>query len=171
MILPSLIIVKNMGRILLFQSPEWSEALKDWKRETHVKCTYNDIQLARNEFPKNWLIDGIQIKILFPFRLKPWHKAKLKRQETSNNSIRTKEQTNDFCFLTILGMETELPFGSPRKQISFFEPIFKEIKRKLIKLRKKYFRVVKERKKKEQTQKKQKKGLFKIKAFFFLKKK
>nr|UMP08029.1 hypothetical chloroplast RF1 [Cannabis sativa] len=168
-ILPSLIIVKNMGRILLFQSPEWSEDLKDWKRETHVKCTYNGIQLAENEFPKNWLIDGIQIKILFPFRLKPWHKAKLKRQETSNNPIKKKEQTNDFSFLTVLGMETELPFGSPRKQISFFEPIFKEIKRKLIKLKKKCFRVVKERK--ERTNSKEtKEGVIQNQSILFFKK-
>nr|QRE83941.1 hypothetical chloroplast RF1 [Humulus lupulus] len=168
-ILPSLIIVKNIGRILLFQSPEWSEDLKDWKRETLVKCTYNGIQLAENEFPKNWLIDGIQIKILFPFRLKPWHKAKLKRQETYNNPMKKKEQTNDFCFLTVLGMETELPFGSPRKQISFFEPIFKEIKRKLIKLKKKCFRVVKERKERTNS-KERKKRVIQNQSIHFFKK-
>lgn len=39
-------------------------------------------------------------------------------------------------------METELPFGSPRKQISFFEPILKELKKKVIKLKKKCFRVL-----------------------------
>nr|QWK47145.1 hypothetical protein RF1 [Aphananthe aspera] len=143
-ILPSLIIVKNIGRILLFQFPEWSEDLKDWKREMHVKCTYNGIQLSEKEFPKNWLIDGIQIKILFPFRLKPWHKDKLKLRETYNDSMKKKEQKNDFCFLTVLGMETEFPFGPPRKQLSFFEPIFKELKKKKkrIKLKKKCFRVL-----------------------------
>jgi hypothetical protein len=36
----------------------------------------------------------------------------------------------DFCFSTVLGMEAELPFGSPQKQLSFFEPIFKEFKQK-----------------------------------------
>nr|YP_009532662.1 hypothetical chloroplast RF19 [Cecropia pachystachya]AYA73058.1 hypothetical chloroplast RF19 [Cecropia pachystachya] len=141
-ILPSLIIVKNIGRILLFQFPEWSEDLKDWQREMHVKCTYNGVQLSEKEFPKNWLIDGIQIKILFPFRLKPWHKSKLKLRETYNYSLKNKEKKNDFFFLTVLGMETELPFGSPRKQRSFFEPILKELKKKLIKLKKKCFRVL-----------------------------
>ncbi|KAK8317338.1 hypothetical protein V6Z12_A13G104300 [Gossypium hirsutum] len=29
------------------------------------------------QFPKNWLTDDIQIKILFPFCLKPWHRFKL----------------------------------------------------------------------------------------------
>uniref|UniRef100_UPI0030DFA659 hypothetical protein RF1 n=1 Tax=Streblus asper TaxID=648879 RepID=UPI0030DFA659 len=146
-ILPSLIIVKNIGRILFFQFPEWSEDLKDWKREVHVNCTYNGVQLAEKEFPKNWLIDGIQIKILFPFRLKPWHKykSKLKLRKLGNNyndPMKKKEQENDFCFLTVWGMETELPFGSPRKQLSFFEPIFKELKKKIIKFQTKCFRIL-----------------------------
>nr|QHN53666.1 hypothetical protein RF1 [Pipturus arborescens] len=142
LILPSLIIVKNMGRILLFQFPEWSEDLRDWKREIHVKCTYNGVQLSEKEFPKNWLRDGIQIKILFPFRLKLWHKSKVKRREAYNYPLKNKEQKNDFFFLTVFGMETELPFGSPRKQLSFFETILKELKKKLIKLKNKCFRVL-----------------------------
>lgn len=36
-------------------------------------------------------------------------------------------------------METELPFGSPRKQLSFFEPIFKELKKKC---KKSFFRII-----------------------------
>ncbi|TXG75342.1 hypothetical protein E1A91_1Z025300v1, partial [Gossypium mustelinum] len=76
-ILPSLIIVKNISRMLLFQFPEWSEDLTYWNREMHVKWTYNGVQLSETEFPKNWLTDGIQIKILFPFCLKPWHRFKL----------------------------------------------------------------------------------------------
>nr|YP_010468567.1 Ycf1 protein [Parietaria mauritanica]UVF31677.1 Ycf1 protein [Parietaria mauritanica] len=141
-ILPSLIILKNIGRIIFFQFPEWSEDLKDWKREMHVKCTYNGVQLSETEFPKNWLSDGIQIKILFPFHLKPWHKSKFNRRETYNYPMKNKEQNHDFFFLTVFGMETELPFGSPRKKLSFFEPILKELKKKLIKLKKKCFRVI-----------------------------
>nr|QUO99635.1 hypothetical protein RF1 [Berchemia flavescens] len=141
-ILPFLIIVKNIVRILVFQFPEWSEDLKDWNREMHVKCTYNGVQLSETEFPKNWLTDGIQIKILFPFRLKPWHKSKL--HEPYNDPVKKKRnrQKNDFCFLTVWGMETEQPFGSPRKQPSFFEPIFKELKKKNKKLKKKFFLVL-----------------------------
>jgi len=75
-ILPSLIIAKNIGRMLLLQFPEWSEDLNEWNKEMHVKCTYNGVQLSETEFPKNWLIDGIQIKMLFPFCLKPWHRSK-----------------------------------------------------------------------------------------------
>lgn len=53
LVLPSLIIAKNVGRILVFQSPEWHEDLEDWSREMHVKCTYNGVQLSETEFPKN----------------------------------------------------------------------------------------------------------------------
>nr|YP_010918365.1 Ycf1 [Crowea saligna]WAJ49821.1 Ycf1 [Crowea saligna] len=147
-ILPSLIIAKNLGRILLFQEPEWSEDFKDWRREIYVKCTYSGVNLSETEFPKNWLTEGIQIKILFPFRLKPWHRSKTKIQ-TSQKDAKGEEET-DFCFLTALGLETEMPFGSPRKRRSFFEPIFKELKKKILKT--KFFivlRVFKEGKRKE----------------------
>nr|QJE37166.1 hypothetical protein RF1 [Salix triandra] len=136
-LLPSLIIAKNIIRMLLFQIPEWSEDLKDWNREMHVKCTYNGVQLSETEFPKNWLTDGIQIKILFPFRLQPWHRSKLKF--LSKDPIKRKRQKHDFCFLTVWGMETELPFGSPRKELSLFEPIFKKLKKKIRKLKKNGF--------------------------------
>nr|QKV45854.1 hypothetical chloroplast RF1 [Saniculiphyllum guangxiense] len=130
-ILPSLIIAKNMGRMLVFKFPEWSEDLKDWKREMHLKCTYNGVQLSETEFPKNWLTDGIQIKILFPFCLKPWHRSKL--ASPYRDLMKKKEKKNDFCFLTVWGMEAELPFGSPRKRPSFFEPILKELGKKVLK--------------------------------------
>nr|QFV17607.1 hypothetical chloroplast RF1 [Thalictrum petaloideum] len=136
-VLPSLIIAKNIGRILLFQVPEWDEDWKGWSSEIHVKCTYNGVQLSQNEFPKNWLIDGIQIKILFPFRLKPWHRYKL--QSHHKDSMKNKGKKYNFCFLTVWGMETELPFGSPRKRPSFFKPIYKEFEKKLIKVQKKCF--------------------------------
>ena len=47
--------------MLLFQRPEWSEDLQEWKREIHIKCTYDGVQLSETEFPRNWLIEGIQI--------------------------------------------------------------------------------------------------------------
>nr|AXP24425.1 hypothetical protein [Tiquilia plicata] len=139
-ILPSLIIAKNIGRMLLFQFPEWSEDLQEWNREMYVKCTYNGVQLSETEFPKNWLTDGIQIKILFPFRLKPWHKPKLR--SSHRDRIKKKQQKDFFCFLTVWGMETELPFGSPRKRSSFFKPIIREFKKKIGKLKKNFFSVL-----------------------------
>nr|QMJ95948.1 Ycf1 [Xanthoceras sorbifolium] len=145
-ILPSLIIAKNIARMLLFQIPEWSEDLKAWNREMHVKCTYNGVQLSEKEFPKNWLTQGIQIKILFPFCLKPWHRSKRKSPH-KDEMKKKKGQENNFCFLTVWGMETELPFGPPRKRPSFFEPIFKELKKKIrkLKIKTKSLRVLKER--------------------------
>nr|YP_010634309.1 hypothetical chloroplast RF1 [Rorippa teres]WBQ43825.1 hypothetical chloroplast RF1 [Rorippa teres] len=148
-ILPLLIIIKNSVRMLLFQFPEWSEDLKDWKREMHVKCTYNGVQLSETEFPKNWLTDGIQIKILFPFYLKPWHKSKFQSSQKARfKKTRDKREKNDFCFLTVWGMETELPFGSAQKKPSFFEPISKELKKRINKFKTKSFlvlRIFKER--------------------------
>nr|AXR87702.1 hypothetical protein RF1 [Paederia scandens]AXR87785.1 hypothetical protein RF1 [Paederia scandens]AXR87869.1 hypothetical protein RF1 [Paederia scandens]AXR87953.1 hypothetical protein RF1 [Paederia scandens] len=133
-VLPSLIIAKNVGRMLLFQFPEWYEDLVDWNREMHVKCTYNGVQLSETEFPKDWLRDGIQIKILFPFRLKPWRKSKVRSYH--RDTMKKKGKKDNFFFLTVWGREAELTFGSPREQPSFFEPILKELKKKIRKVKK-----------------------------------
>nr|AZL92887.1 Ycf1 [Cuscuta japonica] len=130
-ILPSLIIGKNIGRILLFQIPEWSEDLRELNRETYIKCTYNGIPLSEKKFPENWLTEGIQIKILFPFCLKPWHPYK---PLTSHY---------DFCFLTVWGRETEQPFGHPRKTPSFFEPVLQELDKKIVNIKARIFSKVK----------------------------
>nr|YP_009402411.1 hypothetical protein RF1 [Dichrostachys cinerea]APA33052.1 hypothetical protein RF1 [Dichrostachys cinerea] len=145
-LLPLLIITKNLVRILLFQSPEWSEDLKDWNREMYIKCTYNGVQLSETEFPKNWLTEGIQIKVLFPFRLKPWHryKSKLRSPQKEKDPMKKKVKKMDFFFLTVFGMEVELPFSSsPRNRRSFFDPIFKELKKKIKIWKKNYFIVLK----------------------------
>nr|YP_010692282.1 hypothetical chloroplast RF19 [Utricularia adpressa]UWM94367.1 hypothetical chloroplast RF19 [Utricularia adpressa] len=126
---PSLILGKNIVRILLFQRPEWSEDFQEWNREMYVKCTYNGVPLSETEFPKNWLTDGIQIKIIFPFYLKPWHKYKLRSSKKMR--IKNTKEKEDSCFLTIWGMESEFPFGSARKRPYFFKPIFKELEKKL----------------------------------------
>nr|YP_009894076.1 Ycf1.2 [Conringia orientalis]QKK40449.1 Ycf1.2 [Conringia orientalis] len=148
-IVPLLIIIKNSIRLLLFQLPEWSEDLKDWKREMHIKCTYNGVQLSETEFPRKWLTDGIQIKILFPFYLKPWHKSKFQSSQKARlKQPKDKGEKNYFSFLTVWGMETELPFGSAKKKPSFFEPISKELKKRIKKSKTKSFlvlRIFKER--------------------------
>nr|YP_010621660.1 Ycf1 [Artemisia juncea]WBF91385.1 Ycf1 [Artemisia juncea]WBF91472.1 Ycf1 [Artemisia juncea] len=153
--LPLLIIAKNIGRILLQQSPEWYEDFQDWNREIYLKCSYNGLQFSKTEFPKNWLIEGFQIKILYPFHLKPWHGSKLRLSD------RDRKQQDDFdsCFLTVLGMETEYPFGPPRKTPSFFEPVFKDIDYK-VEIRNFHFRVQRVLKKITKQQEK---------AFLFLK--
>nr|YP_010930780.1 hypothetical chloroplast RF1 [Aerides odorata]WKL06968.1 hypothetical chloroplast RF1 [Aerides odorata] len=127
-ILPSLIIAKNLFRMLLFQIPEWNEDFKEWNREIHIKCTYSGVQLSETEFPQDWLIEGIQIKILYPFCLKPWRKSRARSHH--RDLMKKKEKKTNFCFLTVWGMEAELPFGSPRKRPFFFEPIYKEIQKR-----------------------------------------
>nr|YP_010284635.1 hypothetical chloroplast RF19 [Silene asclepiadea]UKQ56305.1 hypothetical chloroplast RF19 [Silene asclepiadea] len=139
--LPVLIIAKNIGRLFLLQRPEWSEDFEEWKKEMHVKCTYNGVQLSETEFPKNWLKDGIQIKILFPFCLKPWHRSMLR--PSYQYKMKKQNQTDNFCFLTVWGMETQLPFGSSRKRPNFFQPIFTELDKKIIKFTKKWVQVLK----------------------------
>nr|APU51414.1 hypothetical chloroplast RF19 [Chrysanthemum x morifolium]QUJ09883.1 hypothetical chloroplast RF1 [Chrysanthemum indicum]UHB41706.1 Ycf1 [Chrysanthemum boreale]QJF73240.1 photosystem I assembly protein Ycf1 [Chrysanthemum x morifolium]QPJ79629.1 hypothetical chloroplast RF1 [Chrysanthemum x morifolium] len=153
--LPLLIIAKNIGRILLRQSPEWYEDFQDWNREIYLKCSYNGLQFSKTEFPKNWLIEGFQIKILYPFHLKPWHGSKLRLSDRD----RKQQDYFDSCFLTVLGMETEYPFGPPRKTPSFFEPVFKDIDYK-VEIRNFNFRVQRVLKKITKQQEK---------AFFFLK--
>nr|YP_009262350.1 hypothetical chloroplast RF1 [Spondias tuberosa]ANI86807.1 hypothetical chloroplast RF1 [Spondias tuberosa] len=149
-IFPSLIIAKNLVRRLLFQPTEWSQDFKDLKKEMYIKCNYTGAQLSETEFPTNWLIEGLQIKIQSPFHLKPWHRSK--PQSLPKDSMKKiKGPESDFCFLTVWGMETERPFGSPRKQRSFFEPIFKELKKRIRKWKTKPFIVLKVGKVNERT--------------------
>nr|QUB02733.1 hypothetical chloroplast RF19 [Streptolirion volubile] len=136
-LLPSLIIGKNVGRMLLFQLPEWDEDWKGWNREIHIKCTYNGVQLSETEFPENWLTDGIQIKILFPFCLKPWQGSKI--ESHGGNRMKEKSQKDNFCFLTVWGTETNRPFGPSRERPSFFEPIYNTLKKKIIEVKGTFF--------------------------------
>nr|YP_010187932.1 hypothetical chloroplast RF19 [Bulbophyllum reptans]QZJ45812.1 hypothetical chloroplast RF19 [Bulbophyllum reptans]QZN07870.1 hypothetical chloroplast RF19 [Calanthe griffithii] len=163
-ILPSLIIAKNIFRMLLFQVPEWDEDFKEWNREMHIKCTYNGVQLSEKEFPQDWLIDGIQIKILYPFCLKPWRKSKARSHH--RDLMKKKEKKTNFCFLTVWGMEAELPFGSPRKRPFFFEPIYKELQKIKKKVKNKFLQVLKSLNKKRKTflkvRKEKTKGVIKI---------
>nr|YP_009581254.1 hypothetical chloroplast RF19 [Consolida ajacis]YP_009763526.1 hypothetical chloroplast RF1 [Consolida orientalis]QBK49236.1 hypothetical chloroplast RF19 [Consolida ajacis]QIS63790.1 hypothetical chloroplast RF1 [Consolida orientalis] len=140
-VLPLLIIAKNLGRILFYQSPEWYEDFKEWKRERHFNCTYRGVQLAEGEFPRNWLFEGIHIKILCPFYLKPWRRSKSHHRH----------KTPKFSFLTIFGTETEHPFGYAQRPPSFFKPIWKHLQKKLKKRKNKSFpaqEILKERTKK-----------------------
>nr|QPZ49567.1 hypothetical protein ACSCB111 [Aconitum scaposum var. vaginatum] len=142
-VLPLLIIAKNCGRILFFQSPEWYEDFEEWKRERHLNCTSRGVQLAEWEFPQNWLLEGIHIKILCPFYLKPWHRSKLQSHH--------RDSMPKFYFLTIFGTETKHPFGYSRRRPSFFKPIWKHLQKKLKKRKNRSFpaqEIIKERIKK-----------------------
>nr|YP_010471581.1 hypothetical protein RF1 [Gastrodia peichatieniana]UVG40939.1 hypothetical protein RF1 [Gastrodia peichatieniana] len=119
-LLPLLIIVKNILRVLFFKIPEWEKDFKEWSKEMHIKCTYNGVQLSETEFPEDWLIDGIQIKIIYPFCLKIFRKDK---------AIYHNIKRPQSFFLTVWGGETEHIFGDPRKKSFIFNPIYKEIKK------------------------------------------
>nr|YP_010892309.1 hypothetical chloroplast RF1 [Ludwigia prostrata]WJO90005.1 hypothetical chloroplast RF1 [Ludwigia prostrata] len=116
---PSLIIVKNLVRILFHEPPEWSEDFADLKKEVYVICDHEGRAPSHTEWPKEWLTDGIEIKVFFPFTLKPWHKGY------------NKVPKDDVCFLNILGMETQHIYGRPRKKPPFLKPVLKELKKKI----------------------------------------
>nr|YP_010961506.1 hypothetical protein RF1 [Trachydium variabile]WNH39952.1 hypothetical protein RF1 [Trachydium variabile] len=139
-LLPPLIIVKNIGRILLSQPPEWAEDFDGWNREKHIICTSNGVQLSELELPRNWFKDGIQIKIVFPFYLKPWHRSKSRPSFSSYKNLKKEQQK--FCFLTAWGTQTNLLFGSVPQKPSFFKPIFKELKKKICKTKNNHFQVL-----------------------------
>nr|YP_010519520.1 hypothetical protein RF1 [Pennilabium yunnanense]UXO96771.1 hypothetical protein RF1 [Pennilabium yunnanense] len=159
-ILPSLIIAKNIFRMLLFQIPEWNEDFKEWNREIHIKCTYNGVQLSETEFPQAWLIDGIQIKILYPFCLKPWRKSRARSHH--RDLMKKKEKKTNFCFLTVWGMEAELPFGSPRKRPFFFEPIYKELQKRKKMVKNKFLKLLINKKRKSFIKVRKEKGVSQI---------
>nr|QYB21847.1 hypothetical protein RF1 [Microbiota decussata]BBN66748.1 hypothetical protein [Microbiota decussata] len=113
---PILITAKNIGRTLLFQVPEWEQDWANLKKEAYLKCNYDGYELTDPDVPKRFIKDyikeGIQIKIVYPFRLRPWYE--------SNSTDIDKKTTG---YLTIYGTEIEVPFGNPPKVPSFWEPI------------------------------------------------
>nr|YP_010463866.1 conserved hypothetical protein Ycf1 [Anemia phyllitidis]UUL71132.1 conserved hypothetical protein Ycf1 [Anemia phyllitidis] len=142
--LPLLILFKNIGRILCFQAPEWGEDWIDSCRESHVICSYDGEEFSENRFPGRWLKDGVQIKILFPFQLKPWHSKRKKRRsgvqkreviitsepETSFNDGNTNQLEKEkiqFSYLTAWGFQTDVPFGTIVKNPPFWNPVKKEM--------------------------------------------
>nr|UPM51690.1 hypothetical chloroplast RF1 [Takakia lepidozioides] len=151
LILPILIISKNIIRLFLFQIPEWNEDWNEWNKEIHVKCTYDGIEVSERELPEQWLRDGLQIKIIYPFHLKPWHNSRFKtrkekyiysnysnnKNKISNNlsndevdsSIIARNKKINYSYLTAWGFQTNLPFGNIKKKPSFWKPVSRELKR------------------------------------------
>jgi hypothetical protein len=124
LVLPILIIFKNFIRLILFQSPEWGEDWNDWNKEIYIKCTYDGTEVSEKELPEQWLRDGLQIKIIYPFSLKAWHNLHFKTNENKNKKI------INYSYLTAWGFETNSPFGDIKKRPSFWKPIHKELKKK-----------------------------------------
>nr|YP_010381271.1 hypothetical protein RF1 [Artabotrys pilosus]YP_010381292.1 hypothetical protein RF1 [Artabotrys pilosus]UDH59869.1 hypothetical protein RF1 [Artabotrys pilosus]UDH59890.1 hypothetical protein RF1 [Artabotrys pilosus] len=150
-LLPSMVIAKNLVRMLFLQTPEWSADWRDWKKEVHIKCTYSGVQISDTEFPSNWLMDGIQIKVLFPFYPKPWRRSKLRsrhrdpmkeKKRNADWENKRKRKPKQSFYLTIWGGAVERPFGRPQKIPSFFKPIWKELQKRIRKEKKKHFSVL-----------------------------
>nr|YP_009863113.1 hypothetical protein [Anthoceros agrestis]QKD76568.1 hypothetical protein [Anthoceros agrestis] len=148
-VLPILIILKNISRLFLLQVPEWNEDWNEWSEEIHIKCTYDGTEVLERELPEQWLRDGPQIKIIYFFHLKPWHNSKFKEKgnrnmepnfphtqnkgkETSDNKAYRLQKNKKFkySFLTAWGFQTNLPFGNIKKQPSFWKPVIKELKKR-----------------------------------------
>ena len=141
--LPVLVTLKNIGRILLFQAPEWDEDWNEWRRESHIKCTYDGEEFSDTHLPSRWLREGLQIKILYPFQLKPWRTRKKKRSNIRGGGANLeKVQVHElakengleqgkfqFTYLTVWGFQTDVPFGVIKRDPSFWKPIKKELLR------------------------------------------
>uniref|UniRef100_UPI0030FEAE38 hypothetical chloroplast RF19 n=1 Tax=Cyathodium cavernarum TaxID=351593 RepID=UPI0030FEAE38 len=155
-ILPILIILKNFFRLSLFQKSEWNQDWSEWKKEIHIRCTYDGTEVSKKELPEQWLKDGLQIKIIYPFYLKPWHEIQTtnlidlerkkldlnfngtnfvdvktigKNKRGSNRDMENKKL--NYCYLTAWGFQTNLPFGTVKKQPSFWKPLKKELRKKI----------------------------------------
>nr|AXY95843.1 hypothetical chloroplast RF19 [Pisum sativum subsp. elatius]QTC07690.1 hypothetical chloroplast RF19 [Pisum sativum subsp. elatius] len=146
-LLPSLIITKNIIRILLFQNPEWSEDFRDWRKEIHVKCTYQGVPTGSNALPIDWFWGGLQIRVLHPFVLKPWHnKPKVrstekKKRYTPKSVLETTAFEKNFLFLTGYGTLVEAYTDEHvPNPFAFLGPIFNQITKQLKKDLKKSFR-------------------------------
>nr|YP_010045987.1 Ycf1 [Platycerium bifurcatum]QPG86033.1 Ycf1 [Platycerium bifurcatum] len=140
--LPILIVFKTLGRILLWQNSEWNNDWTKWKKEIHINCTFDGEEFSQDELPPRWSREGIQIKIVYPFQLKPWHSDSKKKQMTltkkhlkikssggqiSKNKQKLRQKKPRFTYLTTLGYQTDIPFGKIQKQPSFWRPIRKEL--------------------------------------------
>lgn len=132
LVLPILIVLKNTSRFLLLQTTEWNEDWSEWSREIHIRCTYDGTEVSEKELPEQWLRDGLQIKIIYPFFLKPWHDRVVENEisRTSKHEKSAKKQKLRYCYLTAWGFLTDLPFGNMKKQPSFWKPVRKMFRKR-----------------------------------------
>nr|YP_010308058.1 conserved hypothetical chloroplast protein Ycf1 [Microlepia speluncae]ULU27968.1 conserved hypothetical chloroplast protein Ycf1 [Microlepia speluncae] len=140
--LPVLIAFKTTSRILLRQQSEWNKDWTEWEREIHINCTFDGEEFSQDQLPPRWLREGMQVKILYPFRLKPWHtdvskkrltprgeyaEAESIRGQKSNTKRMLRRKRPKFTYLTALGYQTDIPFGTIQKHPSFWKPVRKEL--------------------------------------------
>nr|YP_009547266.1 conserved hypothetical chloroplast protein Ycf1 [Pentagramma triangularis]AYW14922.1 conserved hypothetical chloroplast protein Ycf1 [Pentagramma triangularis] len=140
--LPAIIIIKSISRILLRQNSEWNKDWTKWRKEVHINCTFDGEEFSQDELPPRWLREGIQIKVVYPFRLKPWYTDENRKQQILRkehmeagsserqqlkNKRRLKRKRPKFIYLTVLGYQTDVPFGTIQKETSFWKPVRKKL--------------------------------------------
>nr|YP_009425255.1 conserved hypothetical chloroplast protein ycf1 [Asplenium pekinense]ASU93945.1 conserved hypothetical chloroplast protein ycf1 [Asplenium pekinense] len=140
--LPVLIVLKTIGRMVLWQNSEWNKDWAKWKKEIHINCTFDGDEFSQDDLPPRWSKEGIQIKVVYPFQLKPWHsigrknrltprtkstRAQLLWGQKSKNKQKLIKNRAKFTYLTVLGYQTDIPFGSIQKQPSFWKPVRKKL--------------------------------------------
>ncbi|KAG4123576.1 hypothetical protein ERO13_D11G334350v2 [Gossypium hirsutum] len=151
-ILPSLIIVKNIARMLLFQFPEWSEDLTDWNREMHVKCTYNGREpYELGETKKDSIISNKMIhKSSLQIQSMAWINYSLtekkikdltKRTNTIKNQIQKiliiKEKKNEFLTQEINSSSNKISYQD--KIVESAKKFWQIVKRRNIRLIRKFY--------------------------------
>ncbi|KAL1075754.1 hypothetical protein V6Z11_D11G386200, partial [Gossypium hirsutum] len=155
-ILPSLIIVKNIARMLLFQFPEWSEDLTDWNREMHVKCTYNGREpYELGETKKDSIISNKMIhKSSLQIQSMAWINYSLtekkikdltKRTNTIKNQIQKiliiKEKKNEFLTQEINSSSNKISYQD--KIVESAKKFWQIVKRRNIRLIRKFYFFIK----------------------------
>nr|YP_010970039.1 hypothetical protein RF1 [Taenitis blechnoides]WNR49252.1 hypothetical protein RF1 [Taenitis blechnoides] len=140
--LPMLIVLKSFIRILLRQESEWKKDWIKWEKEIHIYCTFDGEEFSQDDLPPRWLREGVQIKIVYPVRLKPWQASRSRKQGTfrkedmefrlnENQGLKRKNKLKrkkpKFTYLTVLGYQTDMPFGTIQKESSFWKPVQKKL--------------------------------------------
>ena len=120
--LPFLIILKNITRQLFFQPTEWEKDWTELSKEMYVECDFYGKAVSMGVKLPNFFAIGEpkQIKIINPFQLRFW-----------THSISQKasfEDSENYSFLNVLGIETKIPFGKVKKSPSFWQLLVERIK-------------------------------------------
>nr|YP_009548289.1 conserved hypothetical chloroplast protein Ycf1 [Onychium japonicum]AYW14835.1 conserved hypothetical chloroplast protein Ycf1 [Onychium japonicum] len=140
--IPGLIVLKSIVRFLLRQDSEWSKDWLKWKKEIHINCTFDGEEFSQDELPPRWSREGIQIKIVYPIRLKLWQTDRSRKElilqrefmktgfsdsQELKNRKNLKRKRPKFTYLTVLGYQTDMPFGTIQKESSFWKPVQKKL--------------------------------------------
>jgi hypothetical protein len=155
-ILPTLIIFKNICYLIMFQKSEWGEDWNELNKEVYVGRSYygNAAGGVANGLPRRWYRNGLQIKIVNPFYMRHRRHFVYGKSEPDDgtwiNSTGTRNgmsksissyETNSygnsssagggmgFGHSTVLGCLAESPPGDRIKRPSFWKPLLMELGR------------------------------------------